>query len=331
MCMLPSLLKNTIVVILRNIYVSLIRVPISIIYIIYKFRSKSTHYMVVCDHIGDTLLCLGYINAYRNQHGIKHLTFVTTESMTSIVEGYEQFLDSIIFFPKKRLRLILDAGKTNFGGHVIEKLKGVTIINPENAFTSEFFLYPSRFPMMSLKDCIKYGELHLENDASFIVPYFRHDDRGLIKKLSVKRGKTVILTPYAVVTKPISFSFFDKLSELLVEHGFQVMTNITDSKQRVVKGSQPLHCSLGEAMVIAEYCGWVVGLRSGILDLLCYAKCHIIALYPSGNLYVNFFRLNALEGTKADIIEHRLSNEKKDLSYLINYIEQGRPAMKSQV
>ena len=43
MCMLPSLLKNTIVVILRNIYVSLIRVPISIIYIIYKFRSKSTH------------------------------------------------------------------------------------------------------------------------------------------------------------------------------------------------------------------------------------------------------------------------------------------------
>lgn len=319
-----NLFKSTIIVVFRNIYVSLIRVPISIVYIIYKFRSESTHYMVVCDHIGDTLLCLGYINAYRNKHGIRHLTFVTTQSMMSLVEGYDQFLDNTIFLQKKCLRLILDAGKTNFGDHVIKKLKGVTIINPENAFTSEFFLYPSRFPMISLKDCIKYGELNLESDAKFITPHFQYDDNDIIKKLNVKKGKTVILTPYAVVTKPIPFSFFDKLSELLLEQGFQIMTNITDPKQVVVKGSLPLYCGLDQAMVIAEYCGWVIGLRSGILDLLCYAKCHVIALYPSDNRYVNFFKLSALEGIEADITEHRLSNEKYDLSYLMDYIKQRR-------
>ena len=319
-----NLFKSTIIVVFRNIYVSLIRVPISIAYIIYKFRSKSTHYMVVCDHIGDTLLCLGYINAYRNQYGIKHLTFVTTKGMISLVEGYGQFFDNTIILPKKCLKLILDSGKTNFGGHVIKRLDGVTIVNPENAFTSEFFLYPSRFPMMSLKDCIKYGELHLESDAKFIAPYFQHNCNGVIKKLNVKKGKTVILTPYAVVTQSIPFSFFDRLSELLFEQGFQIMTNITDPEQRVAKESRPLRCSLEEAVSIAEYCGWVIGLRSGILDLLCYARCHIIALYPSDNCYTNFFRLSALEGIAADVIEYLLSNEKYDLSYLIDCIEQRR-------
>ena len=60
-----NLLKKTIVVIIRNLYISLIRVPLSIFYIIYNFRNKYTHYVVVCDHIGDTLISLGYLKAYK--------------------------------------------------------------------------------------------------------------------------------------------------------------------------------------------------------------------------------------------------------------------------
>lgn len=62
-----NLLKNTIVVLIRNIYISLIRVPISILYIIYNFRNKYTHYVVVCNHIGDTLLTLGYLQTYKRK------------------------------------------------------------------------------------------------------------------------------------------------------------------------------------------------------------------------------------------------------------------------
>ena len=45
------------------------------------------------------------------------------------------------------------------GDRVVEVLDTeIDIKNPENAFVDEFFLYPARFPMLSLKDCIRYGE-----------------------------------------------------------------------------------------------------------------------------------------------------------------------------
>ena len=320
-----NLLKKTIVVIIRNLYISLIRVPLSIFYIIYNFRNKYTHYVVVCDHIGDTLISLGYLKAYKEKNNIKHMTFVTTKGMEPLTECFKQTLDYVMIIHGKGLRLILDSGKTNFGIHVLKKIKNITIINPENAFVDEFFLYPARFPMLSLKDCIRYGELGLEENVAFDVPIYKVADISeVLGNMKVKKGCTIILAPYASVTNRISFSLFDRLAQFFLNNGFQVMTNITDVNQPIAEGSLPLLCNIGDVAMVAEYCGYVIGLRSGLLDLLCYAECKLIALYPSDNLYTNFFRLAALEDVSADVIEYRLKNENDDLTYIINYVEQGR-------
>ena len=39
---------------------------------------------------------------------------------------------------------------------------------------------------------------------------------------------------------------------------------------------------------------------------------------------MNFFKLAALEDVRADVIEYQLKNENDDLTYIINYVEQGR-------
>lgn len=320
-----NLLKNTIVVLIRNIYISLIRVPISILYIIYNFRNKYTHYVVVCNHIGDTLLTLGYLQTYKRKNNIEHMTFVTTKGMAPLAECYKQILDDVMIKREKSMGLILDSGKTNLGSHVIKRIKNITIINPENAFVDEFFLYPARFPMLSLKDCIKYGELELGENAVFNVPICKDADSSeVLRDIKVKKGCTIILAPYASVTKQIPFSFFDMLSRFFSNNGFEVLTNITNPNQRIAEYSLPLCCDISDIAVVAEYCGWVIGIRSGLMDLLCYAKCHIIVLYPTDNPYMNFFGLTALEDICADVLEYRFKNEENDFTYIINHVEQRR-------
>ena len=60
------------------------------------------------------------------------------------------------------------------------------------------------------------------------------------------------------------------------------------------------------------------------MDLLCYARCHIIVLYPTDSPYMKFFGLTALEDICADVLEYRFKNEENDITYIINYVKQRR-------
>lgn len=315
------LLKNALLIAIRNIYTSLIRVPVAVVYIIYKFSNKNLHYIVVCDHIGDSLIAFGYLEQYCRQKKIHKAVIVTTKRMIPLTNYYKKCLDHLMILSSKKLRFVLEAGKTNLGNHIIKKLNHVTFINPSNEFTSEFLLYPARFPMLSLKDCIKYGELGLKENTTFNIPIYKTVDiEKEFQELRLKRGRTVILAPYEAAAAPVSLSFFDLLAENLIDKGFRMLTNVTSSKQRIAKGSSPLLCDIGKMAALAEYCGWVIGMRSGLFDLLSYADCHLIALYTPNNIFFNFFRLAALENTKAAIKEYRLINEKDDVAYIRNYV-----------
>lgn len=319
--MIIRLLKNTIKIILRNIYISFIRVPTAIFYIIFKFPNKSIHYIVICDHIGDSLIAFGYLEQYCRQKKIHKAVIVTTKRMIPLTNHYKKCWDHLMIFSSKQLTFILEAGKTNFGNHVIKKLKHITFINPSNEFTSEFLQYPARFPMLSLKDCIKYGELELKENTTFNTPIYKTVNiEKEFQDLRLKRGRTIILSPYEAAAAPVSLSFFDLLAENLIDRGFRVLTNVTSSKQRIAKGSNPLLCDIGKMAALSEYCGWVIGVRSGLFDLLSYAECHLIALYAPNNIYFNFFRLAALENTKAAIVEYRLINEKDNVACIGNYV-----------
>lgn len=319
--MIIRLMKNTLKTALRNMYISFIRVPTATFYIIYKFSNKRFHYIVICDHIGDSLIAFGYLEQYCRQRNIHKAVIVTTKRMVSLTNCYKKFGDHLMILSSKQLKFVLEAGKTNFGNHVIEKLKHITFINPSNEFTSEFLQYPSRFPMLSLKDCIKYGELGLNEDTIFNPPIYKTVNiEKEFQDLRLKRGRTVILAPYEAKAVPVSLSFFDLLAENLINKGFRVLTNVTSSKQRIVKGSSPLLCDIGKMAALSEFCGWVIGVRSGLFDLLSYAECHLIVLYAPNNIYFNFFRLAALENTKAAITEYRLINEKNDVAYIGNYV-----------
>lgn len=293
---------------------SFFQIPAASIRALCFFRNRNTEYVVVCDHIGDFIITLGYISAFQKAKKTDDITIVSTKKfgffLTSFNVGY-QFIN----VNRNFLYSIVNIGRTNWGQRVLDNLTNVTIINPVNNFTANTFDYIARFPNMTLKDCIKYGALRLSESAEFILPKFspppkkRKDYSFLLKK-----NNTVVLAPYASIldTSEAEITFFESLASRLKSQGYHVLTNISSDKHAPLKGTAPLRCRLEELPAIVESAGYIVGLRSGVLDYLAYCNCTMVALYPHNYLYGKFFSLSMLEYTNASIYEHYLSGKPSD-------------------
>lgn len=293
---------------------SFFQIPAASIRALCFFRNRNTEYVVVCDHIGDFIITLGYISAFQKMKKTDDITIVSTEKFSSFLTSFNvgyQFID----VNKNFLYSIVNIGRTSWGQRVLDHLANVTIINPVNNFTTNTFSYIVRFPNITLKDCIKYGALQLSESAEFILPKFNYPLK-LRKDYSflLKENNTVILAPYASIldTSEADIIFFENLASRLRCQGFHVLTNISSDKHAPLKGTVSLRCRLEELPTIVESAGYIVGLRSGLLDYLAYCNCTMVALYPHDYLYGNFFSLSMLEYTTASIYEHYLSGKPSD-------------------
>ena len=315
-----KLLRSTIRIICRNTSLSLIQVPKATFLCLLNFRSKYTHYVIICDHIGDFLITMGYLAEYKKEKGKKHITVCTTSNLTNLLTLYQNSFDDYIEVPSKRLYELLALAATNFGTHILGKLKNITLINPADAFVEDSFQYIMRYPHVRLKDCIQYGCLQLQPTATFITP--QSSKYGTMAKVEgVERKRTVLLCPYARAAVLDEIGIFTSLSKTLKKLGFMVLTNISDSSQEPVKGTKGVSCTLADVFSLVETGGYVVGARSGLLDLLVYAECKMVAIYPEENKYLEFFNLSQMPQIKADVLQLKVSEDvQRDIETIISFL-----------
>lgn len=300
---LIRLIIATVKIICRNMVWSVIRVPYGAFYCIVLLRNRSTHYVVICDHIGDFLITMGYLEAYRKEKELKHITICTTQKFVPFLLDNKFLFDDNLVLNSKRLYRILMLSSTNFGDHIVKKLGNLTIINPTNAFTEEGFVYLARFPHVTFGDCIKYGCLELQKDSEHRPLVIKTEQ--LVSPEVYPKGRTVLLCPFARTTKLNAMPLFAVIAEKLIAEGFIVLTNIAIESDPVVAGTVGIHCSLHEVFQLVEHGGFVVGTRSGILDWLMYAECKMVAIYSEADIYFDFFDLLSLPQTKADVMQFR--------------------------
>lgn len=110
------------------------------------------------------------------------------------------------------------------------------------------------------------------NEKEKILTYFT--ENGLIPQ------KTVILLPYARWAAKLPVYFWEQLVIELKKQGYIVCTNSTGSQEPAIKGSVSVFFNYIEAVTFVEQAGYVIGLRSGLLDIIESANCKKIALYP---------------------------------------------------
>lgn len=105
----------------------------------------------------------------------------------------------------------------------------------------------------------------------------------LFEELGLKKGKTVILAPYAgSFVSEMKTQEWEKIAENLWELGYSVCTNSGGPSEPVIKGTTPIFFPYDEAINVLEYAGGIIALRSGLCDIISQAECRKVILYENG-------------------------------------------------
>ncbi len=97
----------------------------------------------------------------------------------------------------------------------------------------------------------------------------------------INEGKAVILSPYAKSVIALPEEFWKAIVRRYKDRGYQCFTNIA-GEEVSLEGTSGISPAIAELQSVVEYAGTFVGIRSGLCDVLKYAKCKKTAFYPGG-------------------------------------------------
>ena len=252
-------------------------------------RKKGTHDVLICDHIGDFVYTAVFLRQYRERNHIGRLRVICTKRMESLKTLFPEAWDSYRAVDGRFLRLLLYPCRSRLGRYLYRRLRNVTAVEPSRDF-SDLYAYVEPFPNLTLRDCIRYGVLRLPEKAEGDRP------QGCGEK-EEKQGKQVLLCPAAGLTEWKRYlPFFRELSGALRERGYWVIWN---------DEGMPLDGFVRRAGKMQ----WVIGIRSGLLDLAAVTGCRVLALYPKECRLIRFFDLRRMNENGSEIVQYRLRED----------------------
>lgn len=266
-------------------------------------RKRDTHYMLVNDHIGDVVITLGYLRAYKKEKAIKHLTLVIAEKFKEYAGYYSDDYDQLITISSNELVRICLSNLTRYGLYRVKKeFPNVTLINPADAALLGFD-YFKNYQNITLLEMIRQGCLQLSVDADFRAFNSKYIDKNAE---NIGKKQAVISLDARTVTET-SVELYEKLIPGLTDMGYEVFTN-TYEDNKCLPGTRPLSVSLCELIQMMDG-GLFIGKRSGLHDVLMCQDCDVIAIYPRNYKRRSLFTLSSMPGTKARFLEVEQSDD----------------------
>lgn len=118
---------------------------------------------------------------------------------------------------------------------------------------------------------------------------------GFSHNFNILPEKTVILAPCSYTLPNLPIAFWKKLAGKLLAEGYRVYFNLSD-KESNLYDIPSINLSYTEILNFVEQCGFFIGVRSGLCDVIAFAQCYKIALYSNqcDQNQRNFFNLNRL-------------------------------------
>lgn len=173
----------------------------------------------------------------------------------------------------------------------VQKLYMLSIVsNITDLFMWQHTLYFNRsrirmtekFNFMDTYQYFTYN--NLVSKDKWKLPEFKRLDEELEKRLidqGMMKGRTVIIAPYAYSVKNLPVWFWDKVTEILINKGYEVFANInSETEVCPFKNMKSIFFTFSESVTILQYAGCFLGLRSGFCDIISSAECKKIILYP---------------------------------------------------
>lgn len=116
------------------------------------------------------------------------------------------------------------------------------------------------------------------------MPAFKSLSQDLKKKydaLGIKKGKTVILSPFAYSVRSLPGVFWEGVTKKIKEKGYQVLVSINPNTEiNPFDEIDSVFFPFDESEAILTYSGFFLGLRSGFCDIVSMVPCKQVILYP---------------------------------------------------
>ncbi len=227
----------------------------------YLKRTDMVHVMMV-SNIGDMLFALGLIQALKDKTN-KKTCLIIDEKREELTKLYPNIADEIILLNTKELKkyekiLLIKAGLTDY-----------VYVVASGYYFVDYYKYISRNPEEHLFKTIQYCVFNLREINSFILPR---------KSMALNQKKCILLCPRSTSSRELPLVFWNKLAKRCEFLGLNVYTNACLGDV-VVEGTKPISMSLVELYDFASPQLIVIGVRSGILDLLAFTEARVVAIY----------------------------------------------------
>ncbi|MCR4717167.1 MAG: hypothetical protein K5656_08295 [Lachnospiraceae bacterium] len=160
----------------------------------------------------------------------------------------------------------------------------------------------------------RQGVFEIKGDYNYIFKQENADD--IFTDNSLRKGRTVLLSPYANTITKISDDFWIKLAKELKALDYDVVTNVSGDEESI-EGTMGLFVPYKQIISFLDDAGYFVGVRSGLCDIICSSRAKMAVLYPFGNVFgacstYDYFSLEKMDLKTDNLLE--IIYEKTDLS-----------------
>lgn len=270
-----------------------------------KFGEDS--YLVLCPYpgTGDVYIASMYMEEYMKKNHIQNIVWIiigTSNKKVIQLFGYDQVykLSPVEMHDLVKFLLFLGVDEKKF-----------LLAHPSAPYMHYGINDMMRnYGKLNFADMYSYGVFGLKNKCSTSKLNFAEKNEDIdrfIVNNKIKKNKTVVLSPYANTLQLLPDWFWRKLTNILKEKGYCVLTNSNGQNEPVIDGTIGVFLQYKDLKYFLEYCGYFVGIRSGLCDIISSFKCKKIIIYqpycfwgPGGNY--DYFSLNIM-GLCDDAIE----------------------------
>ena len=231
------------------------------------------HFKVLCPFpaLGDVFMAMSYLPYFLEKRHVKRCMIgVVGDACGQVAELFRQDGQQIEVFAQKDLDSLIQAC-------LYSRDKNFYIAHQDRPYVVNLHraLYVKCIPLERIYCCGVFG---LPLDTRPLRP---GGDR--LRQYSgqdiMDKGSSVIFSPYAKSVPVFPADFWTDIVRYYKDRGYSCFTNVVGREQPLpgTEGISPHICELQSAV---EYAGTFVGIRSGLCDVIRYAGCRKIALYP---------------------------------------------------
>lgn len=255
---------------------------------------EKTIYICPYPGTGDMYLVGLYLSEEIKRSGY---LLVTSKSCANVAKMFG--LDSRIVSKKEALDIvhyIRYCGISNCNVRVLND--GVDQVNIPRLRGCYGLDFNTMFQRLVFDSCEKKTKCNIINENA--------DD--LFDNYEIKKGKTVLIAPYANTVIDIDENFWKLLVIELKKLGYCVCTNVGSPKEKPIEGTIPLSIEYSKIVDFLNKSGYFIGLRSGLCDIATASNAKMIVFYPKGITMINsksieYFGLYNMSLREKDLLE----------------------------